>query len=93
MTILYSSAQRKRIIRNIFKHLNKIEKLKIKVEKRSGLKSSAVLLSLKTKITGCTKTHQQNISKFAKETSKKNEMKYGNMKLPKSNDNNKSADQ
>ena len=57
----YSGAQRKRRIRNIFKHLKHLEKTKLGSKRGSRLKSSAFLLSLKAIITGCNKTRQQKI--------------------------------
>ena len=53
---------------------------------------SAVLLYLKTNNIGCTKNRQQKILNLQRRHLRK-ESKYGNLQLPKSNDDNNSADQ
>ena len=60
----YRNVQSKRRIRNIFKHLNQIEKPKIGVKKRITLAKFRRFLYLNTKITGCTNTRQQIILNF-----------------------------
>ena len=88
----YSGAQKKRRIRNIYKHLNQLDEPKIGVERRVILTKFRCFVISEDQYYWMYQDLLEEDFKLSQLTSSK-ERKYGNLQLPKSNDDNNSADQ